>query len=89
MGESTDREAHLSVTDTGIGIPAPDLPHIFERYHRGTNVDDRRFAGRGLGLFICHAIVEQHGGRIWATSSPGNGSTFHVTLPLAASPVHA
>jgi signal transduction histidine kinase len=77
------------VADSGIGIPAADLPHIFERYHRGTNVDDRRFAGLGLGLFICRGIVEQHDGRIWATSALGQGSTFHVSLPLQASAVHA
>jgi signal transduction histidine kinase len=76
----------LSVTDSGIGIPTEDLPHVFERFHRGTNVDDRRFAGMGLGLFICRGIAEQHGGRIWATRAPGSGSTFHVALPGAAPP---
>ena len=86
---TADGKAHLTVSDPGIGIPAADLPLIFERYHRGTNVDDRRFAGLGLGLFICRSIVEQHGGRISATSSPPQGSTFHVELPVAASPVHA
>jgi signal transduction histidine kinase len=75
---------NLTVTDSGIGIPTEDLPHIFERFHRGTNVDDRRFAGMGLGLFICRGIAEQHGGRIWATRAPGGGSTFHVALPVAA-----
>jgi signal transduction histidine kinase len=75
-------DAGLSVSDRGIGIPQSDLPHVFERFHRGTNVDDRTFAGMGLGLFICRGIVEQHGGRIWAVSKPGQGSTFHVRLPL-------
>jgi signal transduction histidine kinase len=75
--------ARLSVTDRGIGIPPGDLPYLFERYHRGTNVDDRRFSGLGLGLYICRGIAEQHGGRIWATSVPGQGSAFHVELPLA------
>jgi signal transduction histidine kinase len=56
---------HMTVTDRGIGIPEEDLPNVFERFHRGKNVDDRRFAGMGLGLFICRGIVEQHGGRIW------------------------
>jgi signal transduction histidine kinase len=74
----------LSVTDSGIGIPTEDLPHVFERFHRGTNVDDRRFAGMGLGLFICRGIAEQHGGRIWATRAATGGSTFHVALPVAA-----
>lgn len=77
-----DAAARVSVRDEGIGIPAADLEHVFERFHRGSNVDDRRFTGTGLGLFICRAIAEQHGGRIWAESE-GPGSTFHVLLPLA------
>jgi signal transduction histidine kinase len=78
-----DGAARLAVSDAGIGIPADDLPRVFDRFHRGANVDDRRFAGMGLGLFICRAIAEQQGGRIWATSAgPGEGSTFHVALPL-------
>jgi signal transduction histidine kinase len=74
---------HITVSDQGIGIPQSDLPHLFDRFHRGSNVDDRRFAGMGLGLYICRGIAEQHGGRIWATSTPGKGSTFHVELPAA------
>ncbi len=87
--------AHLTVTDSGIGIPASDLPHLFDRFHRGANVDDRRFAGLGLGLFICQGIVAQHGGRLWASSpGVGKGSTFHVELPVtpvtdAARPIEA
>jgi signal transduction histidine kinase len=77
-------EARLSVTDQGIGIPTEDLPRLFERFHRGGNVDDRRFAGMGLGLYICRGIVNEHGGRIWATSQVGQGSTFQVALPLHA-----
>jgi signal transduction histidine kinase len=77
-----DGEAFVDVTDEGIGIPVGDLPQIFERFHRGSNVDDRRFAGMGLGLFICKGIVEQHGGRIWVESRVGTGSTFHVVLPV-------
>jgi len=77
-----DGHALIDVTDQGIGIPVPDIPHIFDRFHRGANVDDRRFAGMGLGLFICKGIVEQHGGRIWVDSAVGTGSTFHVALPV-------
>ncbi|TMG51387.1 MAG: GAF domain-containing protein [Chloroflexi bacterium] len=77
-----DGLARIDVTDEGIGIPSADLAQIFERFHRGTNVDDRRFAGMGLGLFICKGIVEQHGGRISVDSRVGTGSTFHVVLPL-------
>ncbi|MEO8286078.1 MAG: ATP-binding protein [Chloroflexota bacterium] len=59
---------HITVSDAGIGIPRADLPNIFERFHRGSNVDDRHFTGMGLGLFICKGIVEQHGGRLWVES---------------------
>jgi two-component system, OmpR family, sensor kinase len=74
--------AFISVSDQGIGIPAGDLPHIFERFYRAANVDDRHFAGMGLGLFICRGIVEQHGGRIHVSSRPGAGSRFQIELPL-------
>lgn len=81
-------DAHLAVTDRGIGIPAADLPRLFDRFHRGTNVDDRRFSGMGLGLYICRGIVEQHGGQIAAISTPGEGATFRVRLPLGAAAAH-
>jgi signal transduction histidine kinase len=69
------------VSDRGIGIPPADVDRLFERFHRGENVDDRRFAGMGLGLYICRGIAEQHGG--WIRAEPRNpgGSTFHVALP--------
>jgi signal transduction histidine kinase len=79
---SERREARVDVEDRGIGIPISDVPHVFERFRRATNVDDRRFAGMGLGLFLCQGIVEQHGGRIWVESELGKGSTFHIALPL-------
>ncbi|MGE5619139.1 MAG: ATP-binding protein [Sphingomonadaceae bacterium] len=76
-----DGEARLDVVDHGIGIPREDLPHVFGRFYRGTNVDDRRFAGMGLGLHVSRGIVEEHHGRIWVSSTPGQGSVFHVALP--------
>jgi signal transduction histidine kinase len=79
--DQRDGQALVDVSDEGIGIPAQDLPQVFERFHRASNVDDRRFAGMGLGLFICKGIVEQHGGRIWVESRVGAGTTFHVALP--------
>lgn len=80
-------DAHLEVTDAGIGIPAADLSHLFDRFHRGTNVDDKRFAGMGLGLFICKGVVEQHGGRLWAASPGlGKGSTFRAVTPAGVPP---
>jgi signal transduction histidine kinase len=81
-----DAGDHLVVADQGIGIPNEDLPHLFERFHRGSNVDDRRFPGWGLGLSICRRIAEQHGGTIAVSSRLGAGSTFHVTLPRASIP---
>jgi signal transduction histidine kinase len=78
-----DGEARIAVQDRGIGIPASDLPRIFDRFARASNVDDRKFHGMGLGLYICRGIVEEHGGRIWAESEIGKGSTFHVALPLS------
>jgi signal transduction histidine kinase len=74
-------EARVSVHDRGIGIPPQDQPLVFERFHRARNVDDRRFAGMGLGLYIARAIVIQHGGRIWLHSTPGQGTTFFVAVP--------
>jgi signal transduction histidine kinase len=68
----------FSVMDVGIGIPAADLPNIFQRFHRGANVDDRQFTGMGLGLYICRGIVEEHGGRIWAESTPQSGDGYRV-----------
>ena len=84
-----DGEARLEVQDHGIGIPAADVERVFDRFFRAGNVDDRRFAGMGLGLYICHGIVKQHGGRIWVESHTAadhgrqQGTTFHVALPLA------
>ncbi len=77
----TEEQIHLTVADHGIGIPASDRAHIFGRFHRGRNVDDRRFAGMGLGLYLCHAIVEQHSGQITLTDTVPQGATFHIALP--------
>lgn len=76
-GEAT----RMSVTDFGVGIPHDDLAQIFDRFQRGSSVDERRFSGLGLGLYLCRRIVEEHGGTISVTSVPDQGSTFEVTLP--------
>ncbi|MCI0670250.1 MAG: ATP-binding protein [Myxococcaceae bacterium] len=75
-------EAHMSVSDRGLGIPADQQKLLFERFFRARNVSARSYGGLGLGLYICRDIVERHGGRIWAESTPGAGSTLHVALPL-------
>jgi signal transduction histidine kinase len=81
-------QVRLDVRDEGIGIPATEIDQVFERFHRAANVDDRRFAGLGLGLYLSRGIVEQHGGHIWLSANPGGGTTASVTLPLAP-PAHA
>ena len=73
--------AVLSIADQGVGIPAADLPHIFERFRRGGNVAGR-IAGSGLGLWGSQRIVAQHGGTIAIDSTEGKGTTVTVRLPL-------
>ena len=75
--------AILTVRDEGLGIPATDVPHIFERFHRGSNVE--RISGTGIGLASAKDIVERHGGTISLTSVEGQGTTVVVHLPLATS----
>jgi signal transduction histidine kinase len=80
------RRAHeitIAVEDHGLGIPAEDLPHIFEPFYRGADVLSRQIHGNGLGLSIVKRIVEAHGGRVAVTSARGAGSTFIVHLPVA------
>lgn len=76
-----DGEVVLSITDFGQGIPADDLPHLFERFYRVAG--ERRAEGIGLGLYITRLLVEAHGGHIRVESALGHGSTFSFTLPIA------
>lgn len=73
----------VSVTDTGIGIPAADLPFVFDKFYRVKSKATRDIEGTGLGLAITRSVIEAHGGRIWVDSEEGKGSTFSFTLPLA------
>jgi two-component system phosphate regulon sensor histidine kinase PhoR len=70
------------VSDTGVGIPADDLPRVFERFYKADRA--RAGGGTGLGLAIARHVVEAHGGKIWAESVEGRGATFSFTLPLAS-----
>jgi signal transduction histidine kinase len=80
-------EAVVEVRDSGPGIPEADLPLIFDRFFRGTNVGDARASGSGLGLAIARSIVEMHGGSIGVSSALGRGATFTVRLPRRQAPV--
>lgn len=72
----------FAVRDAGRGIPTEKLETIFDRFHQVDASDSRQKGGTGLGLAICRSIVQQHGGRIWAESALGQGSTFYFTLPM-------
>jgi signal transduction histidine kinase len=72
----------IAVTDTGDGIPAEHLPHVFERFYRLDRARDRAHGGSGIGLAIAKALTEAHAGTVTvASDGPGAGSTFTVTLP--------
>jgi len=78
--QDEDTAVRVAITDTGQGIPAEHLPHVFGHFWQA-NRSDRR--GIGLGLAIAKGIVDAHGGRIWVRSREGVGSTFFFTLPTA------
>ncbi len=79
FAESTSGEVRFAVRDTGVGIPADDLPRVFERFYKSDRA--RSGGGAGLGLAIARHIIEAHGGKIWVESEEGRGSTFYFTVP--------
>jgi signal transduction histidine kinase len=79
--DETDEQVTIEVSDTGPGIPAEELPHVFERFYRGTNTGEARASGSGLGLAIVRSIVEMHGGEIEVASVIGEGTEFRISLP--------
>lgn len=80
-----DEVVQIHIKDTGPGIPAEDLPHLFQKFYRVDNTATRSVGGTGLGLFICEAIVKMYNGTIWADSKLGEGSTFYINLPRLSS----
>ncbi|MDP7524879.1 MAG: ATP-binding protein, partial [Dehalococcoidales bacterium] len=81
--EERGKWVEITVNDTGEGIPAEDLPNIFERFYRGDKSRTRATGSSGLGLTISRRLVEAHGGKINAQSESGKGSRFHFTIPVA------
>ncbi|MDQ7820820.1 MAG: ATP-binding protein [Armatimonadota bacterium] len=79
-------EVWVEVADTGVGIPASELPYVFDRFHRVDRSRSRSSGGAGLGLAIVKHLVEAHGGRVWVRSQVGRGSTFGFALPAAEAP---
>lgn len=71
----------ISVTDNGIGIPAEDIPHLFQKFYRVDNSDTREIGGTGLGLYLCRRLAEAMNGRIWVESEYKKGSTFYLEVP--------
>lgn len=79
--ENNSEEIQFLVGDNGIGIPREDLHRIFERFYRVDKGRSQELGGTGLGLSIVKHLIQAHGGRVWAESRLGEGSTFHFTLP--------
>jgi signal transduction histidine kinase len=84
LAQVKNGEAHISVTDTGIGLTTEQFERIFEEFYQVEDHMTRQHGGLGIGLSICRAVIASHGGRVWAQSPGlGQGSTFTVALPLA------
>jgi PAS domain S-box-containing protein len=76
-----DKEVTVSITDTGPGIAAEDIPHLFQKFYRVDSTATRTIGGTGLGLYLCRRLIELFNGRIWVESKVGQGSSFNFSLP--------
>lgn len=79
--DGNDKDVTVSVTDTGFGIAAEDIPHLFQKFYRIDNTATRTIGGTGLGLYLCRTVIELFQGRLWVESKPGKGSSFKFSLP--------
>jgi len=79
--EGTDNKVIVSVKDSGLGIPAEDIPHLFQKFYRVENIDRQEIGGTGLGLYLSRRLAESMQGRLWVESTYGQGSTFFLELP--------
>jgi signal transduction histidine kinase len=77
-------EVRIAITDSGVGIPASEIPRIFERFYRASNVEMGQINGMGVGLYVVKEIIAFHGGTVEVTSRIGEGSRFCVRLPRPA-----
>lgn len=82
----SDGHFNITVTDTGTGIPPSEIPHLFTKFHRATDLLTYNYEGTGIGLYIAKLIVEKHGGTIGVESIEGRGSAFTISLPLISPP---
>lgn len=78
---ASDDYVRVAIADSGLGIPAEDLPHLFQKFYRVDNSDTREIGGTGLGLYLCRKLIEAMDGRIWVESEYKKGSTFYVEIP--------
>lgn len=76
-----DGQVQVSLKDEGVGIPLKDQEHLFDRYYRIENMQNRNVSGFGIGLYLSAEIIQRHNGKIWVESEPGKGSTFYFSLP--------
>lgn len=86
--ERRQSRIRITVSDHGPGIPASELPHIFEPFYRGAEAIDKQIHGNGLGLSLVRRIVDAHGGKVTVSTKPGAGSAFIIELPVAQADVH-
>ncbi len=80
--KTAGHQAGISISDSGVGIPKDQLTKVFDGFYRANNLTGRDPGGLGLGLFICRDVIQRHGGRIWAESTAGPGTTIYVELPM-------